>query len=286
MPQVATTREKVMQGYEALAEKGGYFTVRSLPYHSVAALQFDVVNQSPTDGVAYAVARRGQELVFFNYGQGDRITLANDPAHRSTYADTNLSKAKSTNGANDYVIEFVSLKCRGIKTQWDVNTHFFLAGTTIDPDVALALAAQAPLHDPTSIASPPELYNPFYLENTVLQGVNNHMECEFLFDQSGTRKLGGSWLFGEGGAASYLRTNGVPSKESRLYIPEGFLWARDGEPDSDFTAFLRLRSPIVIPISGIVEPYDSSTTVVFPTHFWLEIMMTVWGVEIGLPSSN
>ncbi len=118
MPQVATTREKVMQGYEALAEKGGYFTVRSLPYHSVAALQFDVVNQSPTDGVAYAVARRGQELVFFNYGQGDRITLANDPAHRSTYADTNLSKAKSTNGANDYVIEFVSLKCRGIKTQW------------------------------------------------------------------------------------------------------------------------------------------------------------------------
>lgn len=286
MQAVATTREKLLAGYTKMADQGGQFQIKSLPYHSVAHLQFDVVNPSAVDGIAYAVARRHQELTFFNYGQGDPINLGSEINHRATFSDTNLSKAKSTNGANDYCIEFVSVKARGIKVQWASRTHFFLAGTTIDPEVDTALNGAGVIHDPTSIATPPELFNPFYLENTIHQGVIHHLECEFMFDSSGVRKLGGAWLFGEGSASSYLRTMGVPSKESRLYVQEGYLWARDGEPDSDFVAYLRNDQPLVIPISGIVEPYDSSTTVVFPSHFWLELMMTVWGFEIGLPSSN
>jgi hypothetical protein len=246
----------------------------------------DVVNASPTDGVAYAVARNNQDLTFFNYGIGDRITLSGTGNHKTGYADTNLSKGKSTNGANDYCIEFVSLKLRGVKVDWASKTNFYYTQTTLDPDVSLALDGENPLHDPTSIVSPPECFNPFYLENTLWQGLIHHLHCEFLFDASGTRRLGGSWLFGEGGPSSYLRTVGVPSKDSRLYVQEGYLWARDGEPDSDFTATLKIDKPVIIPISGIVEPFNASSTVVFPSSIYLELLMTVWGFEIGLPSSN
>jgi hypothetical protein len=281
---IGTTREKVLEPYKKLAAQGQSFLLRTLPYHSTASLEFDVVHGDVAAGVAYAVAERNQELTFFNYASGDRVNLSGDNGHKASFVDTNLSRPKSTNGANDYVIERVGLHCRGHKLQWLSTTGFYPSAQTVDPNVQAALTGINPFFDPTSIASPPELYNPFYLEQAFMSAVVPHMSLEFLFDQSGTRHIGGAWLLGQGGASSYLRANGEPTRQSTFFVPEGYLWARDGEPDSDFVAYLRNDAPLTIPISGIMPPYAG--TMVFPAHIWLEVVLTVWGLEIGLPSSN
>lgn len=283
---IGTVREKVIGSYKALyAETKRPFAVRTLPYHSTQSLEFEIVDTDATGGYAYAVADK-QELDFFHYGIGDRIELSAETDHKATRADTNLSKGKSTNGANDYVIEQLSLHVRGIKVAYSSAVGFTASnGTPSNANVVRSLTGKGPFHDPTSIATPAECFNPAYLEQTIYEAVRNWCSLMLEFDQSGMRPIGGSWLLGQGGASSYLRANGVPSRESRLYIEEGYLWARDGEPDSDFTARLKLEEPVVVPITAITVPGNTSELRV-PTKLWVELTLTAWGFEIGLPSSN
>lgn len=282
-PLFQTQRSKVLALYRDAKQP---FIASTMPYHSVRSLRFDVVESDTTNGLAFAVARQGQVLDFFSYGVGDRISLANLQNYRATEAETNLAKGKSTNGAADFVIEGVGMSCRAMLVDYGSgSTNLIPAITPSDADVISMLNGETPIWDPASIIMPPQGQSPSNLENGLFQSVLPFLSLEFEWDRKRTSKLGVCDLLPQGGAASYLRANGVPESDNRYEIPEGYVWRRDGEPDGEFLARTRLERAMVVPISLRTE-VDVPTAFHAPLSIHLEILMRVYGLEVQLPSAN
>jgi len=77
-----------------------------------------------------------------------------------------------------------------------------------------------------------------------------------------------------------LRANGVPENSNIYRIPEGYLWRRAGQPDSEFTANLTIQRQLVVPINGIV-PYvtgSGQAADALPTTIWMEVTMRLFGL--------
>ncbi|MBI3204493.1 MAG: hypothetical protein HYZ29_23350 [Myxococcales bacterium] len=269
-----TAREKLLKTYEKA--KADY-VANTLPYHSTRAIKFDVVDVDPGPNIAYAVARANQVLTFFDYGVGSPIALGgfSGPA---TEAETNLASAKSTNGSSDFVIEGVGFGCRGARV---VSTDPETSPT--DKDVVDALDGINPVFDPAAIIVPAQVQSPFNLENGMFQALLGYLSLEFEWDRSRTEKLGVVDLLPQAGASSYLRANGEPASDNRYRIPEGYIWRRDGQPDSEFIARVRLNAPLVVPVSLST---DAEGALITPSAIYLDVTMRLFGLQLRLPSAN
>lgn len=285
-----TQRRKLLAAYAQSAQS---ITCRTIPYHSTTRFQFDIVDAaaSPSPGTAYAVARANQVRTLFQYGVGDNISLsANGSQTTATEAETNLGKGSSTNGAQDFVIEGVGFHCRGLRLAYAPGTGNLFTGEganpPVDGDVLGALTGSTAIYDPAATNVPPQFQSPFNLENGPFQSLLGLMSVDFLFDRKRIEKIGTVDTFPCASAKSYLRANGDPNQSNVYRIPEGYLWRRDGQPDSEFSVNLTLQRPLVIPINGIL-PYDvGATSPAFPTTIWLEVVMRLYGLAVDLPSAN
>lgn len=287
-----TQRTRILKAYK---EAGQSITCRTIPYHSTTYFQGDIVNfaGAASPGVAYAVFRKNQSRVLFNYGVGNQVALGgfNGLQSTATEADTNLGKASSTNGAEDFVIEGVSFHQRGTRIGWAPGTgNLYVGGvgTPTDPTVIAALGGEVDIYDPAAINVPPQFQSPFNLENGVFNDLISKISVSFLFDRKRTEKIGTVDVMPCTSAKSYLRANGEPSQNNMYRIPEGYLWRRDGQPDSEFTAQLNLERDLVVPVNGIV-PYVTGGTQVSPAapvNVWIEVTMRLFGLAIDLPSAN
>jgi hypothetical protein len=128
------------------------------------------------------------------------------------------------------------------------------------------------------------VYSPFNLENALMQAVIGNMSLEFEWDRRRTEKITVVDMLPQAGASSYLRANGEPCSANRYRIPEGYLWRRDGQADSEFVARVILQRPIVVPIDLPVLPVTGG--VFTPSAVGLELSMQLYGLEVSLPSSN
>lgn len=271
-----TAREKLLKTYEKA--KADY-VANTLPYHSTRAIKFDVVDVDPTtNNMAYAVARANQVLTFFDYGVGSPIALGGFSGPASE-AETNLASAKSTNGSSDFVIEGVGFGCRGARI---VSTD--PADVPADKDVVDALDGINPIFDPAALIVPAQVQSPFNLENGMFQALLGYLSLEFEWDRSRTEKLGVVDLLPQAGAASYLRANGEPASDNRFRIPEGYIWRRDGQPDSEFIARVRLNTPLVVPINLAQTGGDPADLT--PSAIYLDVTMRLFGLQLRLPSAN
>lgn len=295
-----TKRTEILQAYEAANRP---FIARTMPHHSVQFLQFDAVSydQAPSPGAGYLIARAGQLLNFFSYGIGDRIQVANTNVQfAATESETTLTKGKSTQGAADFVIEGLGISHRGTRIVWvdldevnaDCLTH--LLSTTTDSAIHGNALGQGGLFDgtklimdPGALIAPPQVHSPFNMEDALLQAVLPVLRINFEIDgaQSALAKLGPSDIMPQAGAASYLRTNGVPSTDNRFRIPEGILWRRDGETDSELIVKATLDRDVVFPLSGLVSPFNA-TKLLFPQTVVIDLSMRLYGLELRLPSTN
>jgi len=280
-PLFQTQREKLLKLYQAAKQP---FVASTQPYHSVRSIKFDIVDVDITNGLAWAVARRGQRLTFFGYGVGDNMTLHGTNLV-ATDAETNLAAGKSTNGAADMVIEGIGMSCRAMYTDYEIDTSGLLDNIVTDPDVIAALDGEVALWDPAAVVVPPQVQSPANLEQGLFQGLLPLMSVEFEWDRKRTVKLGVCDLLPQGGAASYLRANGVPSSDNRYEIPEGYVWRRDGEPDGEFLAHVIVERPFVVPIS-LRSSIDAPGTYHTPANLYLDVTMRLYGLECQLPSAN
>lgn len=282
------TREELLANYEKIRQQTGQaYTVKTVPYYSTGILEFQVVNPSRTDGYAYAVARANQAVDFFHYGIGSRIPYGATANHRATRAETNLSKANSTNGAFDLAIEQIALHVKPPRVVMAnaATASFVASGQVIDPDVLLALTGQTDIYDPTAIAVPQQLAAPFFNRNVLWSAVKNFLSVAITFDAAQFRELGicANFQLGNEASTSY---DDVPAPEDlRFELQEGLLWARDGEPDSDLTLRASLTRSVVVPISAVALP-SADTYNELPTMIYLPIVATLFGLEVGVPSSN
>ena len=273
---------------DAYAKNGKPFIARTIPYHSTGVLEFDVVDADETAGVAFAVARRNEQIVFFNYGVGEQVDLGGATGFvRATDAETNQAKGSSTNGAQDYVIEGVGLSCRGMRVEFNGTNETYLDALASDPDVQNAFVGNGPIYDPAVIVAPAQMQSPANLENGMFQSLLGLSSVDFLFDRKRVEKIGTLEMLPQAGAASYLRANGAPEACNRYKIPEGYLWRRDGEPDCELTVTVILQRPLVVPISlAALWAGANEGDFVAPDKIYLELVMRLFGLGIDLPSQN
>lgn len=281
-----TQRERLLEAY---AKAGQDIQCRTIPYISTGVVQYDVVDfAGASPGVGYAVARKNQSVTLFQYGVGDQIFLGGTGNVRATEADTNLGKASSTNGAQDFVIEGVGFHCRGMRVGFAAGTGNLYDGTGVptDADVLASLVGDLPMYDPAATNMVPQGQSPFNLENGMFQTLLGLISVDFLFDRKRVEKIGSVDVMPQGGAQSYLRANGVPANENRYRIPEGYLWRRDGQPDSEFSANLTLQRAMVVPVNGILPYVTGAASPAAPTEIWIEVTMRLFGLAVDLPSAN
>ncbi len=283
-----TQRRRLLDAYKA---SGQAITARTIPYHSTGVVEFDVVNGAgAAPGVAYAVARKNQVITLFQYGVGDQIFLGGNGGNtRATEAETNLGKASSTNGAQDFVIEGVGFHARSMRVAYAADTGNLYngeEGAPTDLDVIASLNGNVPMYDPAATNMPPQFQSPYNLEQGPFQSLLPLLSVDFLFDRKRVEKIGTVDTMPCASAKSYLRANGTPEQSNVYRIPEGYLWRRDGQPDSEFTAQLTLQRPLVVPINGIIPYVAGGATNAFPTKVWIEVTMRLFGLAVDLPSAN
>jgi hypothetical protein len=283
-----TQRKRLLDQYK---EAGTAIVCRTIPYQSTGVFQFDVVDFAggTAPGVAYAVARKNQQVTLFNYGVGDQIYLGGGAGNtRATEADTNQGDGSQTNGAQDFVIEGVGFYARSMRQLYAGGTGNLYGGTgkPVDADVLASLNGDLPVYDPAAINMPPQAQSPFNLENGLFQALIDQISVDFLFDRKRTEKIGTVNAMPCASAKSMLRANGNPENANMYRIPEGYLWRRAGQPDSEFTANLTLQRAVVVPINGIIPYVTGASAASVPTTIWLEVTMRLFGLAVDLPSAN
>lgn len=287
-----TQRTRVLQAYK---EAEIPFDAGTKPYKSTLPIVFEVVEPHPTAAptMAHAVARRNANVLsFFGYGLGDAISSGAAPnaTRISDESDTNLSKAKNTNGAEDFIIESVSCTRKAMKIAYPVADGVvtaFGAEAVVDQAVNDAYTGIAPIYDPGSLASPPQFQSPFNLEDGLFEILKPLMQFTFEFDRRNIVEIGTLDEVPEGGAKSFLRSSGDPRTDNRYKVPEGYLWRKEGQTDSEFVCRLQLRQDAVVPISLIAGLLGlTPLTRPIPTRLILDITLRVHGLSVAPPTKN
>lgn len=277
-----TQRKAMIAAYEQAGEP---FSASTKPYKSTVSWVWTATNPILTSTVGWYVCRQGQRLEWFGYKIQDPLPGAQAAYRSATEADTNLSKARTTNGAEDFVIEGLSAShARTRLTDLFANT----AGTIVDPDVAASRSGLVPIIDPAALYTPPQIQSPFNLENALYRAMAPIIAVEFEWDRSKVVKMGTLEQLPEGAANSYLRTSGEPSTNDRYRVPEGYLWRREGQPDSEFIVRGFTTEPVAAPYLMVSVPNNTTTPAVplATGNVNLDVLIRLHGLSIKLPTRN
>jgi hypothetical protein len=278
----ATQRRKVYEAYKAANQP---FVASTKPYKSTVSFAGIVVNSVAAVASSFLVFPT-QRLEWFTYKlndavPGNQVTL---PTYRQALeSDTNLSKPRTTNGAEDFVIEGMSATCRNTRLQY---LPAAIPAAITDPTVLQALQGLISMLDPGSLVTPPQINSPFNLEQAVYRAIAPHIAVEFEWDRARVVKMGTLEQIPEGGANSYLRALGEPSTNDRYRIPEGYLWRREGQPDCEFVVRGTLTEPVVVPLLNVQLPSAVTLVTATPSFVYLDVVLRLHGLSVKLPSQN
>lgn len=277
-----TQKSKLIAQYDAL---GVPYEAKTKPYISTQQVSLLVVDTFPAGAitVAFAVMKAGQQWNWFGYKLGDNIPYGPGNTTRvAVESDTNLTKARMTNGIEDMVIEGVSSTLKSQRLDYAATVY-----SGVDPDVINAFAGKCIIYDPAAIASPPQQFSPFTLEKAIYSAIAPAIAVEFQWDRRRIEAIGRLDQFVEGGGKSFLNANGDPRTDNRYRIPEGYMWRREGQPDSEMVVRGTTPEAVVIPINLIIPPNNSgSSTNVAPKDLFVDITVRVHGLSLSLPSGN
>ena len=93
-----------------------------------------------------------------------------------------------------------------------------------------------------------------------------------------SRKIGRLDEIPEGGAKSFLRASGDPRTDNRYKVPEGYLWRKQGQPDSEFVVIAVVEDDVVIPIT--LSTPDGGTTAEVPEFLYADMTIRLHGMAV------
>jgi hypothetical protein len=275
----------------AYAKTDQPFTAGTKPYKSTVSFTFNATNLISAATTVWYVAPSGVPLTWFGYKLADVVPstgaqVAGTVAYRTANeADTNISKARTTNGAEDFIIEGMSASCRSVRAGWNQ-----LGGSPpaiTDANVANCLLGNLPIYDPGAMYLPPQIQSPFNLEMGLFRHLGPYVSVEFEWDRSRIVKMGTLDQIPEGAANSYLRASGEPSTNDRYRIPEGYIWRREGEPDSEFITRGTLQDALCVPMLRVAVPTTSTVAdVENPALVNIDVVLRLHGLSVKLPTRN
>lgn len=278
-----TQRKKILEAYK---QSGEAFSASTKPYKSTVSFMYQSAVLLSVSSVQWMVAPQGQRLEWFSYKLADQVP-GNSAAYRSALEDdTNLSKSRTTNGAEDFVIEGLSATCRSIRPSFGLEAPT-VSSTSYTTEVAQALTGLVPTMDPAAIYFAPQCFSPFNLEQMLYRAIVGHIAVEFEWDRNKVVKIGTLDQIPEGAGNSYLRAFGEPSTNDRYRIPEGYLWRREGQPDSEFITRGTLAEPVALPFLMVTPPNNTtSLALVNLDNVRVDVVMRLHGLSVKLPSRN
>jgi hypothetical protein len=171
-PLFMTQRRRIIESYKDAKEP---FSASTKPYKSTITFTYQVANYIAASSVAWLIARKGQSFDWFGYKINDDVpgNVGPAPGYRAANeADTNLSKGRTTNGAEDFVIEGMSASHRSTRASYNGGPAIFPPGI-VDVDVADASAQRC-------ISTPPRstFHRRFKALSTLKMGsIENHGAC-------------------------------------------------------------------------------------------------------------
>ena len=278
-----TARKELLDEY---AKRGLRFAAYTRPYKSTLQLQFSAITEANADGVTFLVANAGQRLEWFSYGVGEPIPYGRSGATRVALEDdTNVSKGRNTNGVEDFVIEGMSLTHSRTRIDYNATVSSFTNQFTNSALGINGAQPQTPIIDPGAIVAPPQVQSPLNLEDALWNAVAPLMSIEFEWDRSRVIKIGTADEIPEGGPKSYLRSNGDPRTDNRYKIPEGYVWRRQGQPDSEFIVRGVLQDTIFVPVTNIALPIAEAEPSSIANVF-LDLTFRLHGLAVTLPTRN
>lgn len=277
-PTFLTQRNKLLTQYQGLNQA---FEAKTKPYKSSQQFIWNVVDAQPGAAtLAYAILRMNTQVTWFGYKLGDNIPFGPPGVTRTAVeSDTNLSKPRQTNGVEDMVIEGISATCKSARL--DYSTTIF---TGTDPDDIAAFLGLRAIYDPASLASPAQLWSPANGEMVLFEAMKPLTAIEFEWDRRRVEKIGTLDEIPEGGAKSFLHASGDPRTDNRYKIPEGYLWRREGMPDSEFITRGTVAEAVVVPISLIAT--QGGATLQVPKNLYIDVTIRLHGLALALPSQN
>lgn len=284
-PLFMTQRRAVIDAYKASNQP---FSASTKPYKSTVSWLFSDCNVISAASVSWLVARQGQRLEWFGYKIADVVPgNSGVPSYRTaTEADTNISKARTTNGAEDFVIEGISASHRSTRINYEGEGGTGDVPDITDPDVLACVSGLEPILDPGALYAPPQVQSPFNLEDALYRAIAPHIAIEFEWDRNKVVKIGTLEQIPEGAANTYLRASGEPSTNDRYRIPEGYLWRREGQPDSEFITRGTLTEAVCMPILNISLPVSGSASTFVLGSVRLDCVIRLHGLSVKLPSRN
>lgn len=273
-----TQKSKLLAQYAAL---GTPYEAKTKPYKSSQQFQFSIADAFPgTVTMAHAILPTGTQVLWFGYKLGDALPYGPAGVTRpAVESDTNLSKPRQTNGVEDMVIEGISATCKSERIQY-ATTIF--TGTNAD-DIA-AYVGLRPVYDPAALMTPPQMFSPMNSENVLFSALAPLCAVEFEWDRRRVEKIGTLDEIPEGGAKSFVRSNGDPRTDNRYRIPEGYLWRREGMPDSEFVTRGLIAETLIVPISLIAT--QGGATLQAPLSLFIDVTVRLHGLALSLPSAN
>jgi hypothetical protein len=274
-----TQKTKLIDQYNALNTP---YEAKTKPYKSSQQFLWNVVDAVPVGAItmAHAILRLNTQVTWFGYKLGDN--LAYGPAGTTRIAvesDTNLSKPRQTNGVEDMVIEGISATCKSGRVQY---TTTIFTGT--DPDDIAAYTGLRAIYDPAALAASPQLWSPLNGEMVLFEAMKPLTAIEFEWDRRRVEKIGTLDEIPEGGAKSFLHASGDPRTDNRYRIPEGYLWRREGMPDSEFITRGTVAEAVVVPISLVAT--QGGATLQLPLALFIDVTVRLHGLALALPSAN
>jgi len=257
------------------------YEAKTKPYKSSQQFQYNVVDALPGSAVmAHAILRVNFLVTWFSYKLGDALPYGPAGVNRiAVESDTNLSKPRQTNGVEDMVIEGISATAKSLRVEY---TTTIFTGT--DPDDIAAYLGTRAIFDPASLMAPPQMFSPFNLEVPLFEAMKPITAIEFEWDRRRVEKIGTLDEIPEGGAKSFLRASGDPRTDNRYRIPEGYMWRREGQPDSEFIVRGTVAEAVVVPISLIAT--QGGSTLQKPNNLYLDVTVRLHGLALSLPSAN
>jgi hypothetical protein len=278
-PAFVTQKTKLIQTYNA---GGQNYEAKTKPYKSSQQFQWNVVDALPGGAatMAHAILRVNTLVTWFAYKLGDQIAYGPAGSTRlAVESDTNLSKPRQTNGVEDMVIEGISATCKSARVQY---TTTIFTGT--DPDDVAAFLGQRAIYDPAALDSPPQLWSPVNGEMVLFEAMKPLCAIEFEWDRRRVEKIGTLDEIPEGGAKSFLHASGDPRTDNRYRIPEGYLWRREGQPDSEFITRGTIAEAVVVPISLVAT--QGGAALQLPVSLFIDVTIRLHGLALSLPSAN
>lgn len=270
-----TAEQQLLKEYR---EKGRPFLFQTRPYHSTITIAATFVPLLL--GTSALVIKKDQRIRCFDYAINDMRDDGFGGDMKATFADTNLTKPRQTNGTEDFVINSVRTSVRSVRVKFTDT----LPGVT-DPIVIGAFAGRKHMLDIGANYRPPQLDSPLRLEDSLGGFLRNFLSMAFVFDGEQNTRIGLASQTPDFQAASLLKSAGLPTESNKFELPEGWLWRKTGKDhDTELSMFCVVEDDIVYVVNNATWPDGETPTQ--PKDAAIDMVVELGGFSLKYPSTN